>query len=401
MMNTPTATFLLLTASLLQAASPAVNTAKASMDPERLARIPVRMKAFVDKGTIAGAVTLVQRHGAVASFEAVGYQDLETKKPMRPDSIFWIASMTKPVTATGIMILVDEGKLALSDPVEKYIPEFRNQWVIEKSDEKDAHRDMTRAKRPLTLRDLLTHTNGMYGMPPETIDEALDRNKKPLDQVVLLSSQKPLHFQPGTQWAYGNLSIATLGRLIELASDQSYESFLAARIFQPLGMQDTFFFDAPESKQPRVATSYLLEKGKLKKIELNTKGSKSPAPEGGLKSTAADLAAFYQMVLNGGTYNGKRILSKAAVDVMTSLHTGDLQVGGSTATGYGLAWSVVRNPLGTLSMASIGTFGHGGAFGTYGWIDPAKDLVGVFLVQRPGAGDELRAFQALAAAAIQ
>jgi len=389
---------------LLHAAPPAVNTSKAGMDPELLARVSARMQAFVDKGTIPGAVTLIQRHGALAQIEAVGYRDVESKQPMRTDTIFRIASMTKPFTGVAIMILMEEGRLALNDPVEKYLPQFRNMWVIESREgdkNGDTKRVLRRASRPPNIRDLLTHTSGMYGMPPETLEETTLRKTLTISEVVLMASQKPLDFDPGTKWQYSNLGIATLGRIIELVADQPYEKFIESRIFQPLGMKDSSFF-FPVDRRDRVASVYVLDQGKLQKgpWDFNDKDVKYPYPEGGMYSTAADLAAFYQMMLNGGTYNGKRILSRATVDMMTSVHTGDLAAGHAPGMGYGLSWAVVRTPDGTLPLASIGTYGHGGAFGTYGWVDPKKDLVGVFLVQQPDVPTERSAFMAMAASAI-
>jgi CubicO group peptidase (beta-lactamase class C family) len=394
----------LLTAVSLAAAAPAVNASKAGMDPELLARIPARMKAFVEKGTIPGAVVLVQRHGALASLETVGYQDIETKQPMRADTIFRIASMTKPFTAVGIMILMEEGRLALGDPVEKYLPDFKNMWVIDSREgdkNGDTKRVLRRPSRLITLRDLLTHTSGMFGMPPETLDEAIARKTRTLADVVTLASQKPLDFDPGTKWQYSNLGIATLGRIIEVVSDQPYEKFIESRIFQPLGMKDSFFF-LPADRQHRLATVYVLDKGKLKKADwdFSGNGAKYPFPEGGMYSTALDLAAFYQTMLSGGSYNGKRILSRATVEMMTDVHTGSLQAGHAPGIGYGLAWAVVRTADGELPLTSIGTYGHGGAFGTYGWVDPKKDLVGVFLVQQPEVSTERNAFMAMAASAI-
>jgi CubicO group peptidase (beta-lactamase class C family) len=238
-------------------------------------------------------------------------------------------------------------------------------------------------------------------MPPETLDEAIARKTRTLADVVTLASQKPLDFDPGTKWQYSNLGIATLGRIIEVVSDQPYEKFIESRIFQPLGMKDSFFF-LPADRQHRLATVYVLDKGKLKKADwdFSGNGAKYPFPEGGMYSTALDLAAFYQTMLSGGSYNGKRILSRATVEMMTDVHTGSLQAGHAPGIGYGLAWAVVRTADGELPLTSIGTYGHGGAFGTYGWVDPKKDLVGVFLVQQPEVSTERNAFMAMAASAI-
>ena len=240
----------------------------AGMDPERLARIPARMKQFVERGSVAGTVTLVARHGTVASLEATGYQDLEKKIPMRTDSIFQIMSMTKPVTAIGIMLLVEEGRLGLNDPVERHLPEFRGQWVIDSKPD-DKTRILKRSPRPITVRDLLTHTSGMAGVPPEGMKELLFKLDRSLADAVLVYSQQPLEFDPGKKWSYSNTGIATLGRIIEVISGMPYEKFLESRIFQPLGMKDTFIFP-PEDKKPRIAMVYKLEGGKLKPATVET-----------------------------------------------------------------------------------------------------------------------------------
>lgn len=406
-----TAVSFLITALVLSSSLPLDgNGAKAGMDPERLARIPVRMKTFVDQGTVAGVVTLVARHGVVASLEAVGYQDLEEKKPMRTDSIFQIMSMTKPVVAVAIMMLAEEGKLAVSDPVERHLPEFRGLWV-NTSKPADKERRQVRPSRAITLRDLLTHTSGMIGNPPEGIRELYTRMHLTLAEAVAIYSQQPLDFEPGTQWQYSNPGIATLGRVIEVASGQTFEKFLSERIFQPLGMKDTFLF-VPPDKIDRIAMVYRYADGKLQRSGGDIlggdpanyrKGSKYSAPEFGLYSTASDLAALYQMMLNGGTYNNRRFLSRPSVNLMTSLHTGSIEPAGhSIGMGYGMAWAVVRDALGTLQLQSEGSYGHGGAFGTQGWVDPQKDLVGVFLIQRSAgsAPYESNVFKTMAAAAI-
>lgn len=383
-----------LTASASAWALAGASPEKTALNAELLARIPARLKQFVDKGSIPGAVTLLQRHGTLAQLEAVGYQDLEEKKPMRTDTIFRIASMTKPVTSAGVLILMEEGKLALNDPIEKYLPDFRGQWMVTGRDGTKSM-ELRHPARPETLRDAMTHTSGMYSMPPETLEDAFARSNKTLAEFMTLASQKPLEFEPGTKWQYSNYGIAALGRTIEVVTGQPYEKFMAERIFQPLGMKDSFFFP-PEEKKSRLGPIYLFDKGKLVRSpwELMGNGARYPYPEGGMSSTASDLAAFYQMMLDGGTYRGHRILSRASVEVMTEVHTGNLPVS------WGLGWSVVKDAAGTLPLTSLGTFSHGGAFGTYGWIDPKKGIVGVFLVQRPGANDERNAFVQMAGAAV-
>jgi CubicO group peptidase (beta-lactamase class C family) len=375
----------------------------AGMDPERLARIPARMKQFVERGSVAGTVTLVARHGTVASLEAAGYQDLEKKIPMRTDSIFQIMSMTKPVTAVGIMILLEEGRLGLNDPVERHLPEFRGQWVIDSKPD-DKTRILKKPSRPITIRDLLTHTSGMSGVPPEGMKELLYKLDRTLADAVLAYSQQPLEFEPGKKWSYSNPGIATLGRIIEVVSGMPFEKFLEARIFQPLGMKDSFIFP-PEDRKSRIAMLYKLDGGKLKPAGMDAlagdpwiyrKGAKYSMPEGGLYSTASDLAMLYQTMLNGGTHKGFRLLSKASVEAMTTMHTGE------SMASYGLGWAVSKAPGCELTLTSPGSYGHGGAFGTYGWIDPKKDLVGVFLIQRfgGGTGEEQTAFQTIANSSV-
>jgi CubicO group peptidase (beta-lactamase class C family) len=399
--------FLALAAPALPAASPKLDpnaAAQAGMDAERLARIAARMQAFVDAHTAAGFVTLVARRGQIVALDAVGVQDIETRAPMREDSIFQIASMTKPITAVAVMMLMEEGKLAITDPVEKHLPEFRGLWMVDHRDG-DTALALKRPPRLITLYDLLTHTSGMAGGAPKGLSDIFQRRQRTLAEAVAVYSQQPLEFEPGTRWRYSNMGIATLGRVVEVVSGMPYEQFLARRIFEPLGMQDSFFFP-PADKHARIAAVYDIADGKLLKadIDLYRKGAKYPAPEGGLYSTAPDLARFYQMMLNGGALDGKRLLSKSAVEVMTQVHTGDLEAGFAPGMGYGLAWSVVRNEQGVFRGNSVGTYGHGGAYRTYGFIDPRKELIGIILYQRVSGGgdlaDEINAFIALANAAI-
>jgi CubicO group peptidase (beta-lactamase class C family) len=384
-------TLVLLITGTLSAAGPA------GMDPARLARIPARMQQFVDSGTAAGIVTLLARHGETVHLGAAGFQDREARIPMRTDSIFQIASMTKPVTAIGIMILMEEGRLSLADPVEKHLPDFKGQMV----------RDGATLRKPSrlpTIRDLMTHTSGLGGAPA-AIRDIFAKRDRTLAEAVALYSQTPLEFDPGTHWMYSNTGIATLGRIIEVLSGQPYQQFLLERIFKPLGMKDSFFFVTPE-KKGRIAAMYSLEKGKLERapMDIYRAGARYPAPEGGLYSTAADLAALYQMMLNRGAFKDRRILSPASVDLMTRVHTGDLEAGFAPGIGYGLAWSVVKDVRGMFRLNSIGTYGHGGAWRTYAFIDPLKDMLGILLMQRISPdgdmADEISAFSAMSYAAI-
>jgi CubicO group peptidase (beta-lactamase class C family) len=369
----------------------------AGMDATRLARIPVRMKEFVTAGKTAGVVTLVARHGHVASLEAVGYRDLETKTPMRTDTIFRLASVTKPVTCAGIMILVDEGRLSLIDAAEKYLPEFKGLKLNPCGTLAGINCAAVSPSRPVSISDLMTHTSGLpgtvegRGAPPNTLAER-----------VAAVSRATLLFEPGTAWNYSNIGIAALGRIIEVVTGQPYDRFLAERIFRPLEMTDTFFF-VPPDKVNRVASVYTYEASGLKLVSMPA--PKFPAPEGGLFSTAGDMARFHQMLLDKGTLNGQRILSAAAVEEMTTSQTGSMKAGFAPGVGHGFGFEVVRETAGTFRYNSIGSFVKGGAYRTYGWVDPAKDLVGIIFMQRTNGGgdvaDEINSFMAMAAASIE
>src|ERR1022692_4823803 len=275
----------------------------ASMNPVRLANIPLRMKEFVAAGKTAGVVTLVARHGHLASLDAVGYQDLESKSPMHADTIFRLASVTKPVTCAGIMILVDEGRLSAIDPVEKFLPEFKGLKLNPCGTRSGYNCELVTPSRPVNIFDLMTHTSGLA-------DAAPGREAPPntLAQRVAPITRGSLIFEPGTAWNYSNIGIAALGRIIEVVTGQPYDRFLAERIFQPLAMKDTFFF-VPPDKAKRVASVYRYEADGLKLVPIAE--PKFPAPEGGLFSTAGDMARFHQMLLEKGTLNGQRILSAA------------------------------------------------------------------------------------------
>jgi CubicO group peptidase (beta-lactamase class C family) len=374
--------------------------AVAGMDAERLARIPARMKEFVDAGKAAGIVTLVARHGKIASVDAVGYRELESKSPMTVDTIFRIASLTKPVTCAGIMALVDDGRISVLDPVEKYLPEFKGQKVngcAAGSGYDCAARTPT---RPVDILDLMTHTSGLPGAAPA------GRGGAPatLAEAVVPGGRLTLLFEPGTAWNYSNIGYEALGRIIEVVSHEPYDRFLEERIFAPLRMSDTFFFVSAD-KQNRVAAVYTDEGGSLKRAASVETAPKFPAPQGGLLSTATDLFRFNQMMLNKGKLDGHRVLSAAAVELMTTSLTGDIKAGFAPGVGHGLGYEVVRDARGTFRYNSIGSFVKGGAYRTYEFVDPAKDLVGVILLQRTNGGgdvaDEINVFAAMAAAAIE
>ncbi len=369
-----------LTSILILLGGLAIRANAADLDKAKLATIKPAMQGFVDRGQMAGAVTLVARHDQVASLEAVGYADVENKVPMRPDTIFRIASMTKPVTAVALMILVDEGKLAVADPVEKYIPEMGGLQV------KARDGSLAKPSRPITLRDLLTHTSGMAGMSAGTPDLYAKRDRT-LAEVMPLFAKDPLQFEPGARWSYSSMGIDTLGRIIEIASGKTYEAFVKERILDPLGMSDTSFYPTEEQRQ-RMAKTYNMTNGKLVLANRDflgvQPGVKYPIPAGGLCSTAADMTKFYQMMLQHGAVGGKKIVSPEGVRAMTQVQTGELAAAFTPGMGFGLGWGVVRKPEGVTAMLSPGTFGHGGAFGTEGWIDPERDLIMVLMIQLGG-----------------
>ena len=378
--------------------------APTGFDAARLKEVSKRMQAFVDDGTLSGAVTLVARHGKVASLDAVGLADIAGKRAMRTDDLFWIASMTKPVTGLAVMMLQDEGKLSVEDPVEKYLPEFKGQWLVK---EKSATAlALVRPERPITIRDLLTHTSGMGDVATPRVDCSLA-------ELVMAYSQAPLQFPPGSKWSYSNPGINTLGRIVEVVSGQGFAEFLQQRIFTPLAMKDTTFWPTEEQAK-RVAKSYKQAAGgkALEEIEVFfTKGGltnrkRTAFPAGGLYSTAADMGRFYLMTLNGGSLDGKKIVSKETLALATSTQTGDIKTGFVDGMSWGFGFQVVKESLGVTAMLSPGTYGHGGAYATQSWADPKKDLVLVLMIQRSGFqngdGSPVRkAFQEAAVAAIK
>jgi CubicO group peptidase (beta-lactamase class C family) len=370
------------------------NTKAAGVDQDVLSKIPQRMKYFVDRQTVAGAVTLVAHGSDIVEFDATGMADVEAGHAMQKDTIFQVMSMTKPVTAIGIMMLAEEGKLALRDPVEDYLPEFKDLRV-----RTTLGPDAVRARVPnhaITIRDLLTHTAGIQDYPgPPTIPDYAQTMSVPLDEVVRQLAKQPLLFQPGTQWSYSSPGIEILGRIIEVCSGEKYVDFITKHILQPLGMKDSFFFPPPD-KISRVAMVYAQKDGKLVRSPASILGGDPakyrlgavfPAPGWGLYSTAEDLLHLYRMMLNNGVYEGHRYLSPFSVHVMTEPQTTGIQpVGWMRGSDYGLAWEIVTDPLGELAGHTIGSYGHGGAFGTQGWIDPNNDLISILLIQRSDEG---------------
>jgi CubicO group peptidase (beta-lactamase class C family) len=367
---------------------PSGDPAAVGMDADVLAGISPAMQKFVDDRQIAGAVTLIARRGQIVHLGAVGLADIAQGTPMTADSLFVIASMTKPITATAVLILQDDGKLSVDDPVIKYLPEFADAKLNDKP-----------PARPITIRDVMTHTAGLAGE---------QRTERSLEETVSAIIRRPLAFEPGTKWQYSpGLNIC--GRNIEKVSGQPFDEFLTARIFRPLAMSDTTFRPSEEQRK-RLARIYKTDAaGALEPAShwlADDWQDRAPNPSGGLYSTAANMARFYQMVLNGGELAGTRIISREAVAQMTSVQTGELRTGFTDGNGWGLGWCVVRQPQGITAMLSPGTYGHGGAFGTQGWVDPQRQMIFVLMIQRVGlpnsdGSDLRRTLQELAVRAVR
>ena len=356
------------------------------MDSAKLAAIKPAMEELLKQKRAAGVVTLVVRDGRVVHQDAAGMANIEKNKPMTADTIFWIASMTKGLTSTAVMILADEGKLTLDEPASKWLPELAKVKVGNRA-----------LFRPITLRDLLSHTSGIADPPRKPTD-----GNVPIAQYALDLLKEPFGFQPGSEFEY-SFGLTVAGRIVEIVSGKSFEQFIAERIIQPLGMKDTTWH--PDAAQrERLARTYKLSGDKLVPAH-NAFLTSEPdilreaEPSGGLFSTALDMARFYQMVLNGGDIDGKRIVSAKGVAEMTKPHTA-----GGRAIQYGLGWFNNATEKKTTPHFSDKSFGHGGAFGTHGWMDPEKKMVVVFMVQNVlvAKGGELRdKFCELAAGAVK
>ncbi len=329
------------------------------------------LQPFVDKHELAGAVALVVGKDKVLSVETVGFADIAAKKPMKADSIFWIASQTKPMTSVAVMMIVDEGKVALDDAVEKYLPEFRGQMVVAEKD--GNHVLLKKPTHPITVREVLSHVSGL---PFQSDIEKPTLDGLPLDAAVRSYAMTPLQTEPGTQYKYSNAGINTGARIIEVVTKMKYEDFMQQRLFGPLGMKDTTFWPT-EKQAKRVARSYRPDKAKTDLEEfpisqliypLSDRTHRFPMPAGGLFSTAQDTARFCQMLLNGGQLDGKRYLSDAAFKELTRRQTPS-----TLKESNGLGFSVGGD-----------FFGHGGAHATNMEIRPAKGVAIVWMVQHGG-----------------
>jgi CubicO group peptidase (beta-lactamase class C family) len=385
------------------------------MSSERLERLTKALETYVDEGRLAGAVTMVLRDGKVVYAEGVGQRDRESSSPMTTDAIFRIASQSKAIVSVGAMMLVEEGKLLLNDPVSRYLPAFRNTTVA--SPREGGGYDVVPAERQITIRHLLTHTAGIaYGSGPgsdrweqaEITGWYFAHRDEPIQRTVERIAALPMPAQPGSAWVYGyNTDI--LGAVIEVVSGQPLADFLRERILSPLDMRDTHFY-LPAEKRSRLATVYGLRAGALSRAPdgagMEAQGQYVDGPRvsysggAGLVSTARDYARFLQMMLNGGELNGRRLLAPATVALMTQNHTGDLYT--AAGMGFGLGFSIREDVGEAGAHGSPGEFAWSGAYHSTYWVDPVEDLVVVYLTQLiPASGlDDQARLRALVYSAI-
>ncbi len=376
---------------------PVAEPESVGMSSERLQRLSDAMAGYIERKQVAGTVTLVARRGKVVYFDAQGQRWPEEGAPMTRDTIFRIASMTKPIASVALMTLYEEGRFQLRDPIAKYLPEFAEMQVALVPDDDEylgeAYK-LVPATRPITVQHILTHTAGFannYRGLLKADYTKLRTNRDPewtVGDFVTALAELPLEFHPGDAWQYGP-SVDVVGRLVEVLSGQTFDEYLKERIFAPLGMTDTYFY-LPEAKIDRFAALYRPgEDGKIvltEKPDPNARHVREPhkyfSGSGGLVSTAADYYRFHQMMLSGGELDGNRVLGRKTVELMTSNHTGDhgLWLRGP-GYGFGLGYSVVTD-LGPSAMpASVGSYSWGGAYCTVFWVDPEEELIGILMTQ--------------------
>jgi len=333
------------------------------------------VQPFVDRHTLAGAVLLVADKDKILATETAGFADIEGKKPMQASTQFWIASMSKPITAAALMILVDEGKVKLDDSVEKYLPEFKNLWLTAEQD--NSHLLLKRPSHPITIRECLSHTSGL---PFKSEMEAPTLDGLPVKDAVRSYTITPMIFDPGTKYQYSNAGINTAGRIIEVVSGMPYEKFLDERLFAPLGMTETTFWPS-EEQVSRLAKSYRPDKSKTNleafpisqlQYPLSDRVHRFPMPGGGLFGTAEDMGRFCRMILGEGTFEGKKVLSPESVKELTRRQTPE-----SVKESYGLGFSTGGD-----------SFGHGGAHATNMTIDRKAGLIFVYMVQHGGYANQ-------------
>jgi CubicO group peptidase (beta-lactamase class C family) len=418
-MKTAVLCVFLLTALTLPAltASPTAKPEEVGLSSERLNRINQLIERRIAAGDIAGAVTIVARKGKVVHHAAQGVMDLQSKQPMASGTMFRIASMTKPVVGVAIMMLVEEGKLHLNDPVSRYIPQFRDMKVAvpqpapagaggRAGGEGNAGPRFytVPAQREITVKDLLTHVSGLGSGPMgnSDIDKVARKDGETLADYIPRLGSTALEFQPGSRWTYSpGAGFETLGRIIEVASGTRLDQFFRTRIFDPLGMKDITFWPT-DAQMPRVATVYGRGPNGL---------TKTPTPNdtmsrnvyfrgsGGLYSTAEDYIPLGMLLANGGELNGKRLLSRKTVEMMSAAHVKDTLPGRAAGEGYGLSVRVVTDHAARGTMLSDGTFGWSGAQGTHFFVDAKEELVGVLMVQT-SIGELQREFEDLVAQSV-
>lgn len=364
------------------------------------------VRPFIDNHVIAGAVLLTASTSGAPRVETVGYANIAARTPMRADTIFWIASNSKAIASAALMLLVDEGKLTLDDVVAKHLPEFDGQMFVAEEDEE--HRLLRKPARPVTVRDLISHTSGIL---PWFHDGRLDVGS--LRERALACALTPLRFEPGTRWEYGNGGFEVAGRIVEIVSGEAFDAFMQTRLLGPLGMTDTTFWPSAE-QLTRLATPYKPNSEGAGLVEAEvpftyplSELSGSPSPGGGLFSTAGDCLTFCRMIHGGGVFEGRRLLSEAALRAMTTTQTGNLLGAPDDENGYGLGLNTTRWDTGKPWPEGIGPVDHGGAHGTSIRIDPQRGWTEVFLIAQAGWGPGLeggspeQAFRKAADAALE
>jgi CubicO group peptidase (beta-lactamase class C family) len=387
--------FLILVVSCgLHAASlPATPPEQAGVSTERLKRVTALLDRYIQKGEIAGAVSIVARKGKLVHRQAQGVADLESKKALTEDAIFRLASMTKPITSLAVMMLMEEGHFLLDDPVSRFLPEFKDPRVAMANAPNERAAGGFRvvpAANEITIRQLLTHSAGLAngtGGPTLELSKSLGQYRKPentMQEYVAQLAKLPLNFQPGSAWEYGPAT-DVLGRLVEVISGQSLDEFFRERIFKPLEMTDTYFY-LPEAKLPRLATAYTKEGSGLRKLTAPGPAARNGrffAGAGGLAGTAEDYLRFCQMLLNGGQLDGRRVVSRKTIESMTANHIGSAPLWQDTYRGFGFGLGFrVRMDLGqSATLGSVGEYGWGGAYGTYFWVDPKEQMIGILMIQ--------------------
>jgi CubicO group peptidase (beta-lactamase class C family) len=372
----------------------------------RLQRIHEAVQRHIDAHDISGAVTVVARKGRLAHLEAHGLMDTDTKKGMSKDTLFWIASMTKPITGTAVLMLMEEGKIRLTDPVSRFIPEFRGMKVAVMQ-ERPAGPAVppagpgtgplfytVPATREITIQDLLSHVSGLVSGGAASAAELAKVARKPgetLADYIPRLGTTPLDFQPGSRWSYSpGAGFETLGRIVEVVSGQTFDQFLRQRIFDPLRMKDITFHPAKEQLS-RVTTMYHRANNELSKVDTSARMNNTSyfSGAGGLMSDAEDYLQFGEMLANGGQLNGVRLLSPKTVELMSSIFAPDTLPGRPRGRGFGLSVQVISDAIAANTRISNGSYGWDGAFGTHFWVDPREKIVGILMIQTDNPNRDL------------